>query len=106
MFLVKIHVLDSVEKCSGCRGEKRGLATLHASMSWGIKLLAFLLFFLERGWCQIIIISLLLSKSAVCQSGIQTFLRIDFQGTEAEHFLSIKRFIQREHFKTKKYLDW
>lgn len=83
MFLVKIHVLDSVEKCSDYRGEERGLATLHASVSWGIKLLAFLLFFLEGGWYQIIIISSLLSKSAVCQSSIQTLLRIDFQGKKA-----------------------
>lgn len=101
MFLVKIHVLDSVEKCSDYRGEKRGLASLHASVSWGIKLLAFLLFLLERGCCQIIIILLLLSKSAVCQRSIQTFLRIDFQGKKVKHFLSIKTFIQRESFKTK-----
>lgn len=107
MFLAKIHVLDSVEKCSDYRGEKRGLPTLYTSVPWGIKLLAFLLFFLERGWCQIIIIPLLLSKSAVCQRSIQAFLRIDFQGKKAKHFLSIKTFIQREHFKTKvKYLDW
>lgn len=74
MFLAKIHVLDSVEKCNDYRGEKRGLASLHASVLGT----AFLLFFLERGWCQIIIFSLLLSKSALFQSSIQTFLRIDF----------------------------
>lgn len=49
MFLAKIHVLDSVEKCSDYRGEKRGLPTLYTLVPWGIKLLAFLLFFLERG---------------------------------------------------------
>lgn len=99
MFLVKVRVLDSVEKCSDYKGEKRGLATLHASVSLGIKLPAFLLSFLERGWCQIIIISLLLSKSAVCQRSIQTSLRIDFWGKKAKRFLSIKNLIQREHFK-------
>lgn len=77
-------------------GEKRGLATLHTSVSWGMQLLAFLLFFLERGWCQIIIILLLLSKSAVYQRSIQAFLRIDFKGKKAKHFLSIKTSIQRE----------
>lgn len=50
MCLVKIHVLDSAEKGNDYRGEKRGLATLCTSMSWGMEILAFLLFFfLERG---------------------------------------------------------
>lgn len=49
VFLVKIRVLGSVEKCSDYRGEKRGLASLHASVPWGIKLLAFYCFFLREG---------------------------------------------------------
>lgn len=45
MCLVKIHVLDSAVKGNDYRGEKRGLATLHTSVSWGMEILAFLLFF-------------------------------------------------------------
>lgn len=99
MCLVKIHVLDSAVKGNDYRGEKRGLATLHTSASWGMEILAFLLFFffLARGWCHIIIILLLLSKSAVYQRSIQPFLRIDFKGKKVKHFVSIKTFIQREN---------
>lgn len=97
MCIVKIHVLDSAEKGNDYRGEKRGLATLRTSASWEMAILAFLLFLLERGWCQIIITLLLLSKSALYQRSVQAFLRIDFKGKKAKHFLSIKTFIQREN---------
>lgn len=96
MFLVKIHVLVFAES-NDYRAEKRGLATVHTSVSWGMEILAFLLCFLERGWCQIFIILLLLFESAVYQRSIQAFLRIDFKEWEAKHFLLIKTFIQKEN---------
>lgn len=44
MCLVKIHVLDFAES-NDYRGEKRGLATVYTSVSWGMEILGFFIVF-------------------------------------------------------------